>query len=98
MRDAGIGFFVAEATGEMFVFEEPADDGGEITVFVPKHQEYFDYPHGVSSAVDTLVWIERRPKEAVWADLNATVAPAAEAGAVAPAPTTPTSPVDPVTP
>lgn len=86
-------------SGEMFVFEELDDGGEEITVFVPKHAEYEDYPHGVSSAVDTLAAIERRPKEAVWDDLSATAVPAATP---TPSPSAPPAdvpaPADPVTP
>jgi hypothetical protein len=77
-------------SGEMFVFKELDDDGEEITVFVAKHPDYDDYRQRVADVVETLAWIERRPKDAVWADLcgagpvNGTIAPTAPAETTAP--------------
>lgn len=87
-----------EPEGAMFVFEEPADDGQPITVFVPSSSEvtHIHYPLAVSAVVDTVSGIEERPKEAVWADLGATAAPNIPPTPTLPA--TPPAPVDPVTP
>ena len=63
--------------GVMFEFERLSDDNQQITVFVPAHTEFDDYPLRVSDIVDTLAPVERRSKDAVWADLLAENAPAA---------------------
>jgi hypothetical protein len=81
--------------GEMFVHEVPADDGGQITVFVPIHDIWDDYRQRAVEIVDTLSFVERRPKEAVWVDLCGTTAVAGTPSTSAP---TPAAPTDPVTP
>jgi hypothetical protein len=89
------GWDITGGYGEMFVFEEPADDGDQITVFVPSHDLWDDYRQRAVEVVDTLAAIERRTKEAVWADLCGTTAVASTPAAPAPAPPTPTDPVTP---
>lgn len=83
------------STGTMFIFSELDDDGLEITVCVPDSSTYEDYPRGVSAIVDTLSALERRPKEAVWADLLAEHAPAPTPNGTPPA-TVPESPTQPL--
>ena len=89
------GWNITGGYGEMFVYEELADDGDEFTVFVPSHDLWEDYRYRVADIVDTLSVLERRPKEAVWADLDATAAVAGPAAVAAPAPAAPTDPVTP---
>src|SRR4051812_32389462 len=83
--------------GEMFVYKELSDDGKELTVFLPMHDLYDDYPYGVAALVESVAFTEGRPMDAVWADLRATATPSAPI-TPAPAPSPEPAPTDPVTP
>ena len=56
---------------EIFTYQEPADDGQPITVFVPGSSSVLFYPLRVKDVVVTVARIEERSEEAVWHDMLA---------------------------
>lgn len=81
--------------GALYEFEKLSDDNQPITLFAPASAHYDDYALRVSDLLDTLTPVERRPREAVLADLLAENAPAPAANGTPPA-TVPESPAQPL--
>ncbi|MFO0825797.1 MAG: hypothetical protein U0792_22205 [Gemmataceae bacterium] len=79
--------------GALFEFEKLSDDNQPITLFAPASAHYDDYALRVSDLLDTLTPVERRPREAVLADLLAENAPAATPNGNLP--TVPETPIQP---
>jgi hypothetical protein len=65
------------AAGTMFVRREPADDGTELTVFLPASATFDDYAQRVLDIGDTLAGTEGRPRDAVLSEIARTGEPRA---------------------